>query len=133
MFSLLPITNNLNSCIMFFSIWISVRPYRGELIADDPQRRLDLLKPRLIDGKTPPGFLGFAVNMITIENSNLYCISKSGHTLRETLFYNLFSNLQVYKSREDMLNALSCITTGAISLDGGLIRRPGIFCLGHRR
>ncbi|KAH6794728.1 hypothetical protein C2S52_005205, partial [Perilla frutescens var. hirtella] len=110
-----------------------LRPYAGELIADDPQRRLNLLKPRLINGETPPGFLGFAVNMVIVDHSNLYCMSKSGHTLRETLFYNLFLNLQVYKSREDMLNARSCITTGAISLDGGLIKSPGIFSLGHHR
>ncbi|KAK6135216.1 hypothetical protein DH2020_031061 [Rehmannia glutinosa] len=97
----------------------SLRPYAGELIADDPQRRLDLLKPRLISGETPPGFLGFAVNMVTIDHTNLYGISKNGHSLRETLFYNLFSNLQVYRSREDMLKALSYITHGAISLDGG--------------
>lgn len=69
--------------------------------------------------------------MINIDNSNLHCVSKSGHTLRETLFYNLFSNLQVYKSQEDMLNVWACITTGAISLDGGMIRRPGIFSFGH--
>ncbi|KAI3458002.1 hypothetical protein Pfo_014665 [Paulownia fortunei] len=111
----------------------NLRPYAGELIADDPQRRLDLLKPRLISGDTPAGFLGFAVNMVTIDNTNLYCISKTGYSLRETLFYNLFSNLQVYRSREDMLKALSCITTGAISLDGGMIRSPGIFSLGHQR
>ncbi|KAK6155577.1 hypothetical protein DH2020_009825 [Rehmannia glutinosa] len=111
----------------------SLRPYAGELIADDPQRRLDLLKPRLISGETPPGFLGFAVNMVTIDHTNLYGISKNEHSLRETLFYNLFSNLQVYRSREDMLKALSYITHGAISLDGGVIRSPGIFSLGHHR
>ncbi|XP_011080655.1 protein DEFECTIVE IN MERISTEM SILENCING 3 [Sesamum indicum] len=108
-------------------------PYAGELIADDPQRRLDLLKPRLINGETPQGFLGFAVNMITIDNTNLYGISKTGHSLRETLFYYLFSNLQVYRSREDMLKALPCIPNGAISLDGGMIRSPGVFALGHHR
>lgn len=109
------------------------RPYTGELVADDPQRRLNLLKPRLINGETPPGFLGFAVNMIMIDNINLYSASESGHSLRETLFYNLFSNLQVYKTREDMLKAIPLISSGAISLDGGLIRRPGEYVLGHNR
>ncbi|KAL0448207.1 UNVERIFIED_CONTAM: protein DEFECTIVE IN MERISTEM SILENCING 3 [Sesamum latifolium] len=71
----------------------NLRPYAGELIADDPQRRLDLLKPRLISGETP----------------------------------------QVYRSREDMLKALPYIPNGAISLDGGMIRSPGVFALGHRR
>ncbi|XP_042004027.1 protein DEFECTIVE IN MERISTEM SILENCING 3-like isoform X3 [Salvia splendens] len=111
----------------------NLRPYAGALIADDPQRRLNLLKPRLINGETPPGFLGFAVNMIKIDNSNLHPIFNSGHTLRETLFYNLFLNLQVYNSREEMQNARSSITTGAISLDGGLIKSPGTFTLGHYR
>ncbi|KAL1565510.1 protein DEFECTIVE IN MERISTEM SILENCING 3-like [Salvia divinorum] len=107
-----------------------IRPYAGEFIADDPLRRLALLKPRLPNGETPSGFLGFAVNMITIESHNLYCTSKNGDGLRETLFYHLFSNLQVYRSREDMFNALPCIRNGAISLDGGMIRCSGVFSLG---
>lgn len=109
------------------------RPYAGEFIADDPQRRLALLKPRLPNGETPPGFLGFAVNMISIESTNLYCVSNNGHSLRETLFYHLFSNLQVYRSREDMVKAMYCIRNGAISLDGGMIRSPGVFSLGHHQ
>lgn len=113
--------------------WSLFRPYAGEFIVDDPQRRLALLKPRLPNGETPPGFLGFAVNMITIDSTNLYCVSKNGHSLRETLFYNLFSNLQVYRSREDMLNAVSCIRNGAISLDGGMMRNPGVFALGNQK
>ncbi|KAL0403237.1 UNVERIFIED_CONTAM: protein DEFECTIVE IN MERISTEM SILENCING 3 [Sesamum radiatum] len=110
-----------------------IRPYSGEIIDDDPQRKLTLLKPRLANGEHPPGFLGFAVNMITIDSTNLYCFSKNGHSLRETLFYHLFSDLQVYRSREDMLNALSCIRNGAISLDGGMIRSRGVFSLGHHQ
>ncbi|KAJ0037397.1 hypothetical protein Pint_22653 [Pistacia integerrima] len=38
--------------------------------ADDPHRRLDILKPRLSNGESPPGFLGFAVNMIDVESKN---------------------------------------------------------------
>ncbi|KAK4436218.1 protein DEFECTIVE IN MERISTEM SILENCING 3 [Sesamum alatum] len=110
-----------------------IRPYSGDIIADDPQQRLALLKPRSLNGEPPPGFLGFAVNMITIDSTNLYCFSKNGHNLRETLFYHLFSGLQVYRSREDMQNALSCIKNGAISLDGGMIRSPGVFSLGHHQ
>ncbi|GFP90036.1 protein defective in meristem silencing 3 [Phtheirospermum japonicum] len=97
------------------------------------ERRLDLLKPKLISGEAPPGFIGFAVNMVTIDNTHLYSISKNGLSLRETLFYNLFSDLKVYKSREDMLSAQSYITHGAISLDGGVIRGPGIFSLGRHQ
>ncbi|XP_073311564.1 protein DEFECTIVE IN MERISTEM SILENCING 3-like isoform X1 [Primulina huaijiensis] len=110
-----------------------LRPYPGEFIANDPQRRLDILKPRIISGETPPGFLGFAVNMINIDRTHLYYITKSGFGLRETLFYNLLSRLQVYRSREDMLKALPYIPDGAISLDGGMIRSPGIFRLGPPR
>ncbi|KAL3838067.1 hypothetical protein ACJIZ3_022658 [Penstemon smallii] len=111
----------------------NLRPYAGEVIADDPQRKLALLEPKLLSGETPPGFLGFAVNLVTIDNTSLYCITTTGYSLRETLFYNLFSTLQIYRSREDMLKSLSCITNGAISLDGGLIRSPGVFSLGHQR
>ncbi|PIM99812.1 hypothetical protein CDL12_27686 [Handroanthus impetiginosus] len=110
-----------------------IRPYAGEIIADDPQRKLAIPKPRLHSGETPAGFLGFAVNRIAIDSTNLYCISKNGYSLRETLFYHLFSNLQVYRSRDDMLKALPCIKSGAISLDGGMIRSPGLCSLGHQR
>ncbi|XP_073032022.1 protein DEFECTIVE IN MERISTEM SILENCING 3-like [Primulina eburnea] len=110
-----------------------LRPYVGDFIDDDPQQRLDLLKPRLVSGEIPPGFLGFAVNMITIDSNNLNGISSDGHNLRESLFYNLFSNLQVYRSREDMLKALPFISNGAISLDGGVIKSPGVFDMGQQR
>lgn len=110
----------------------SLRPYVGDFMSDDPQKRLDLLKPRLPNGECPSGFLGFAVNMINVESSNLYCVVSSGYGLRETLFYHLFSRLQVYKTRADMLLALPCISDGALSLDGGMIRATGLFSLGNR-
>ncbi|KAL6503922.1 hypothetical protein OROGR_025845 [Orobanche gracilis] len=106
------------SLTTFFAIHYAIIP-------GDPQKSLDLQKPRLPDGETPPGFLGFALNMIIIDGINLHCISKNGHGLRETVFYNLLSNLQVYRSREDMVKALSCIRNGAISVDGGIIRNLG--------
>ncbi|XP_016460859.1 protein DEFECTIVE IN MERISTEM SILENCING 3 isoform X1 [Nicotiana tabacum] len=109
----------------------NLRPYEGAFIADDPQRRLALMKPRLPNGETPPGFLGFAVNMINIDSANLYCATSTGHGLRETLFYKLFSRLQVYKTRTEMLQALTVITHGAISLDGGIIKSNGVFALGY--
>lgn len=90
------------------------------------------MKPRLPNGETPPGFLGFAVNMINIDSANLYCATSTGHGLRETLFYKLFSRLQVYKTRTEMLQALTVITHGAISLDGGIIKSNGVFALGNR-
>ncbi|KAL3342277.1 hypothetical protein AABB24_026345, partial [Solanum stoloniferum] len=110
----------------------NLRPYTGKFIADDPQRRLDIKKPRYLNEETPPGFLGFAVNMINIDTANLYCVTSTGHGLRETLFYRLFSHLQVYKTRADMLQALPLIADGAISLDGGIIKSGGISSLGER-
>ncbi|KGN49862.1 protein DEFECTIVE IN MERISTEM SILENCING 3 [Cucumis sativus] len=109
-----------------------LRPYAGDFIANDPQRRLDLLKPRLPNGECPPGFLGFAVNMINIDSTHLFCLAANGYGLRETLFYSLFSRLQVYKTRTDMLQALPCISDGALSLDGGMIKATGVFCLGNQ-
>lgn len=117
---------------IFIFIFCCLRPYLGEFIGDDPQRRLDLLKPKLPNGEPPPGFLGFAVNMINIDNDKLFCVTANGHGLREILFYNLFSGLQVYRTRTDMLQALPCIRGGAISLDGGIIKTTGIFTLGNR-
>ncbi|XP_039035635.1 protein DEFECTIVE IN MERISTEM SILENCING 3-like isoform X2 [Hibiscus syriacus] len=110
----------------------SLRPYAGDFIADDPQRRLDLLKPRLPNGECPPGFLGFAVNMILVDSSNIFHVTATGNGLRETLFYNLFSCLQVYRTRAEMVLALPFISEGAVSLDGGVIRSPGVFSLGSR-
>ncbi|XP_047327530.1 protein DEFECTIVE IN MERISTEM SILENCING 3-like isoform X2 [Impatiens glandulifera] len=109
-----------------------LRPYCGEFITGDNQRRLDLLKPRLPNGETPPGFMGFGVNMISIDGYNLFGLTANGHGLRETLFYHLFSRLQVYKTRAEMLQAIPFIDNGAISLDGGIMKAPGIFTLGQR-
>ncbi|KAL8148425.1 protein DEFECTIVE IN MERISTEM SILENCING 3-like isoform X2 [Apium graveolens] len=109
-----------------------LRPYVGEFVSNDPQRRLDLLKPKLPGGEIPHGFIGYAVNLVHIDHHHLFCVTSSGHGLRETLFYHLFSHLQVYGSREDMQQALPFISSGAVSLDGGIIRSPGVFNLGSR-
>ncbi|KAM3381798.1 protein DEFECTIVE IN MERISTEM SILENCING 3 isoform X3 [Capsicum galapagoense] len=110
----------------------NLSPYAGEFIADDPEKRLSIKKPRYLNDEVPSGFLGFAVNMINIDSANLYCITSTGHGLRETLFYKLFSRLQVYKTRADMLQALPVITDGAVSLDGGIIKSDGVSFLGER-
>ncbi|XP_048427173.1 protein DEFECTIVE IN MERISTEM SILENCING 3-like isoform X2 [Pyrus x bretschneideri] len=68
----------------------NLRPYAGASVPDDPQMRLDIIKP------------------------------------------SLFGRLQVYKTRADMVPALPCISDGAISLDGGMIRSTGVFSLGNR-
>ncbi|XP_059459337.1 protein DEFECTIVE IN MERISTEM SILENCING 3-like isoform X2 [Corylus avellana] len=110
-----------------------LRPYAGGFVADDQQRKLDLPKPKLQNGECPPGFLDYAVNMINLDRRNLSCLTASGHGLRETLFYGLFSRLQIYRTRSEMLLALTCITDGALSLDGGMIKKPGVFDLGSRK
>ena len=70
--------------------------------------------------------------MINIDSTHLFCLAANGYGLRETLFYSLFSRLQVYKTRTDMLQALPCISDGALSLDGGMIKATGVFCLGNQ-
>ncbi|KAI3950873.1 hypothetical protein MKW98_026300 [Papaver atlanticum] len=110
-----------------------LRPYVGDIVSDDPQRKLALMKPRLPNGECPPGFLGFAVNMINLDHSYLSYVTASGHGLRETLFYSLFSRLQVYRTRAEMLLALPFICDGAMSLDGGMVRSAGMLVLGDRK
>uniref|UniRef100_A0A2N9IR68 Protein DEFECTIVE IN MERISTEM SILENCING 3 n=1 Tax=Fagus sylvatica TaxID=28930 RepID=A0A2N9IR68_FAGSY len=111
---------------------INGRPFVGGFVADDQQRKLSLPKPKLPNGECPPGFLDYAVNMINLDRRNLSCLTASGHGLRETLFYGLFSRLQIYRTRTEMLDALSCISDGALSLDGGMIKKSGVFALGSR-
>lgn len=86
--------------------------------------------PTLPDGSTPSGFLGYAVNMINIDADHLKTKTVSGCGLRESLFYRLFGETQVYETREDMKRAISCIKDGAISLDGGIVRGNGAMSLG---
>jgi hypothetical protein len=119
----------INHCFFFLFCF---RPFAGKYVVDDSQRKLDILNPRLPNGECPAGFIGFAVNVIKIDNCNLFCVTPSGYGLRETLFYNLFSRLQVYKTRAEMIQALSCISDGALSLDGGMVRSCGVFSLGTR-
>ncbi|KAL0321555.1 UNVERIFIED_CONTAM: Nicotinamide/nicotinic acid mononucleotide adenylyltransferase [Sesamum calycinum] len=99
--------------------------------SSNPQELLPLQKPTLPNGDVPQGFIGYAVNMISIEASYLRWRTKSGHGLRETLFYRLFGELQVYRNRDCMKKAQSCIENGAVSLDGGVMRGNGLVSLGH--
>nr|XP_043610523.1 structural maintenance of chromosomes flexible hinge domain-containing protein GMI1 [Erigeron canadensis] len=96
----------------------------------DLQGKLMLPNPTLPDGSTPAGFLGYAVNMIDIDVDHIDTKTDSGCGLRETLFYRLFGETQVYKSREEMKRAISCIKDGAVSLDGGIFRGNGAVSLG---
>lgn len=117
---------------MFILIIISYlfcSPYEGEMDSD-PQKKLALPDPVLPNGKRPPGFLGYAVNMVHLDD-HLHMRTTSGHGLRETLFYRLFGELQVYETRDFMKIAYPCIKEGAISLDGGIFRGNGVISLGN--
>lgn len=89
-----------------------------------------LPNPRLANGGIPPGFIGYAVNLINLDMNDIQARSSFGHGLRETLFYNLFGELQVYETRKEMFAARACIKHGAVSLDGGILKENGIISLG---
>ncbi|XP_026390072.1 protein DEFECTIVE IN MERISTEM SILENCING 3-like [Papaver somniferum] len=105
-------------------------PYSGESKSNDPQKKLDLIDP---PGETPSGFLGYAVNMVNIDIQHLHAKTSKGYDLRQTLFYNLFGEVQVYGTRKQMNQAHGYIKDGAISLDGGIIKGRGIMALGPRK
>lgn len=107
------------------------RAYTGEVDESDPQRRLALPDPILCSGNTPSGFIGYAVNMINLDVHRLRFKTRSGNGLRETLFYRLFGELQVYGTRQHMIEARASIKHGAVSLDGGILRENGIISLGY--
>ncbi|KAF9624000.1 hypothetical protein IFM89_007698 [Coptis chinensis] len=108
-----------------------ISPYTGKVESIDPQRKLALPDPVLpTEKKIPPGFLGYAVNMIDLDDHYLYMRTTKGHGLRETLFYLLFGKLQVYETREYMKRACSSIEHGAVSLDGAIMKGNGILSLG---
>ncbi|OMO93636.1 gamma-irradiation and mitomycin c induced 1, partial [Corchorus olitorius] len=109
-----------------------IRPFPGQTELRDPQRRLYMPDPKLPNRSTPQGFLGYAVNMVNLEHNYLENFTAFGHGLRETLFYSLFSELQVYETRKHMENARACIKDGAVSLDGGILRKNGVISLGYR-
>lgn len=70
--------------------------------------------------------------MINIDRMHLSCLTAGGYGLRETLFYGLFSRMQIYETRAHMQDALPFISDGAISLDGGIMK-DGLFFLGDRQ
>ncbi|KAI8565060.1 hypothetical protein RHMOL_Rhmol03G0231500 [Rhododendron molle] len=109
------------------------RPYTGKLGSDrERNRKLALPDPTLPDGNLPSGYLGYAVNLINLESHHLQAWMNAGHSLRETLFYGLFGEIQVYETREHMKRAKPFIKHGAVSLDGGIMRGNGVLSFGHR-
>ncbi|XP_058206196.1 structural maintenance of chromosomes flexible hinge domain-containing protein GMI1 isoform X2 [Rhododendron vialii] len=107
------------------------RSYTGKL-GSDPDRKLALPDPTLSDGNLPSGYLGYAVNLVNLESHHLQAWTNAGHSLRETLFYGLFGEIQVYETREHMKRAKPVIKQGAVSLDGGIMRGNGVLSFGHR-
>lgn len=107
-------------------------PYVAAPECGGSQRNLPLPVPFIPDGTVPKGFLGFAVNMIDLDADQLQIKTTSGHGLRETLFYCLFGQLQVYRTREEMLAARACIKHGAVSLDGGILKENSGVTFGTR-
>ncbi|OIW07390.1 hypothetical protein TanjilG_10225 [Lupinus angustifolius] len=108
-----------------------IRPYTGCFQENDPQRKLALPDPILTNGKTPAGFIGYAVNMVELDTNHLQIRTDSGHGLRETVLFRIFGKLQVYETRESMLAACACIEDCAVSLDGGILRENGLLSLGY--
>ncbi|CAL0318047.1 unnamed protein product [Lupinus luteus] len=107
-------------------------PFLGGFVPNDPQKKLAIPKPRMPNGECPEGFIDYAVNMIHLDHNHVSFVTADGHGLRETLFYALFARAQVYRTRRDMLRAIPCIHEGAVSLDGGMIKKSGMFALGVR-
>ena len=79
-------------------------------------------EPRLRNGAIPEGFIGYAVNMLVL-NDELVKLKTSKGGLRETLFYHLFKNLQVYETSKHLSRAREALTSGGISLDGTFIHQ----------
>ncbi|KAK6936673.1 hypothetical protein RJ641_033703 [Dillenia turbinata] len=109
----------------------SIRPYTGEYKNGNFQHMLALPDPTLPNGQCPMGFLGHAVNMIKLDANTADTRTTSGHGLRETLFYRLFGDLQVYNSIQNMERAQAYIQHGAVSLDGAIIKGNGIISIAH--
>lgn len=89
---------------------------------EHPQKLLLIPDPGPKHKPCPKGYLGYAVNLLRFNPQQLECYATPAkHGLRESLFFQLFSYLQVYDTKEHMLAAQEFHTTGAVSLDGGLI------------
>ncbi|XP_071686179.1 structural maintenance of chromosomes flexible hinge domain-containing protein GMI1 [Rutidosis leptorrhynchoides] len=109
---------------------LCIEDIRACTVDKDLQGKLLLPDPTFPDGSTPQGFVGYAVNLIDIDVDHLNTKTDAGCGLRETLFYRLFGETQVYKTREHMKNAIPCIKDGAVSLDGGILRGNGVTSIG---
>uniref|UniRef100_A0A1J3I4J6 Protein DEFECTIVE IN MERISTEM SILENCING 3 n=2 Tax=Noccaea caerulescens TaxID=107243 RepID=A0A1J3I4J6_NOCCA len=108
----------------------ATRPWSSGLVKNDPQRKLAMDNPCLPNGDPIPGFIGYAVNMIELDLADLDIQTNSGHGLRETLFYGVFGDLQVYETGEYLQAALPHINEDAVSLDGVIFKENGFIYSG---
>ncbi|CAH2044294.1 unnamed protein product [Thlaspi arvense] len=107
-------------------------PWNGGLVRNDPQRKLAMVDPELPSGDPIPGFKGYAVNMIELALEDLEIQTKWDHGIRETLFYGLFGDLQVYETGKDLEAALPYINgADAVSLDGWISKKNGFIYSGY--
>ncbi|XP_073119443.1 structural maintenance of chromosomes flexible hinge domain-containing protein GMI1-like [Henckelia pumila] len=102
----------------------------GNQLESDSQNLDSLQEPTLPNGCTPHGFLGYAVRLVNTEAVHSQGITKSDLSIRQTLLCCLFGGLQVYENKQCMKMARACIRDGAISLDGGIIKRNGLISFG---
>lgn len=111
-----------------------MRCYCKEQDESHPQKLLNIEEPRLENGTVPNGFKGYAVNLLHLNEEHLdFRVACEDHGgLRGSLFYSLLKELQVYDTRKNLFSARDVLTTGGISLDGGLIRERGCEDFGTR-
>ncbi|KAH7428834.1 hypothetical protein KP509_09G020000 [Ceratopteris richardii] len=109
-----------------------MKPYDGDLDEVHAQRLLNIEQPSC-NGLVPEGFLGYAVNLLHVNDEHLnFRIQNGNHGgLRGSLLYNLLKDLQVYDSRKNLLKAKGVLKTGGLSLDGGVVREEGCEDFGH--
>lgn len=116
--------------VIFFQTY---SPWMGGLVENDPQRKLAMDDPKSPDGDPLPGFKGYAVNVIHLGSEELTIQTYSGHGLRETLFYDLFRNLQVYETQKHVEAARPFIDgCKAVSLDGFIVKKNRYIYIGCR-
>lgn len=103
----------------------------GNELASDSQNLDSLQEPTLLNGSTPHGFLGYAVRLVNMEAVHSHGTRKNDLSTRQTLLCCLFGELQVYENKQCMKMARACIRDGAISLDGGIMKRNGLISFGN--
>ncbi|RYR52826.1 hypothetical protein Ahy_A06g027696 isoform B [Arachis hypogaea] len=57
------------------------KPYVGGFVANDPQKKLAIPKPRFPNEECPAGFIDYAVNMLYLESNNLSFVTSMAFSL----------------------------------------------------